>query len=156
MLSRTLALLAAVAALVLVGCGGSQLSKDEYIKELNSVGKVLNTSFSSIGEGIGNTKDTKVLGDKFTEAGKVLRDASKRVADLSPPDDAKSANAKLADGLGKMATAFDDVAKAAKDSGDNPTALLPKVTALTNSDGIKMVNDAITELSGKGYNVKQQ
>lgn len=154
MVTRTLALLAALVALVLVGCGGGdQLSKDEYIKELNSAGKALSTSFGSLGEGIGNTKDTATLGAKFADASKVLRDASKKIADINPPDDAKDANKKLADGLNAMADSFEAVSKETKGGASNPTALLPKINALTSSDGIKQVTEAINDLKSKGYNV---
>ena len=152
MVTRTLALLAALVALVLVGCGGGdQLSKDEYIKELNAAGKALSTSFGSLGQGIGNTKDTAALGSKFNEAAKVLRDASKKIADINPPDNAKDANKKLADGLNTMADSFEAIGKEAK--GSDPTKLLPKINGLTTSDGIKQVTTAINDLKAKGYAV---
>ena len=154
MVTRTLALLSALVALVLVGCGGGdQLSKDEYIKELNAAGKALSTSFGSLGQGISNTKDTSALGAKFEEAGKVLRDASTKIADISPPDAAKDANKKLADGLNAMADSFEAVAKESKNSKGNPASLLPKINGLTSSDGIKQVTEAINDLKAKGYNV---
>jgi hypothetical protein len=154
MLKRTVALLAALVAVVLVGCGGSdQLSKDEYLKELNAAGKALNTSFTSLGEGIGSTKDTAALGAKFTDAGKVLRDASKQIGDIKPPEDAKAANDKLAEGLSKMADSFEEVGKETKGAGNDAAGLLPKINALTTSDGIKLVTEAINDLKAKGYNV---
>ncbi len=154
MVTRTLALLAALVALILVGCGGGdQLSKDEYIKELNAAGKALSTSFGSLGQGIGNTKDTAALGAKFDDAAKVLRDASKKIADINPPDDAKDANKKLADGLNAMADSFEEIGKETKGSSTDPTKLLPKINALTTTEGIKQVTAAINDLKAKGYNV---
>jgi len=156
-MTRTLALLAALVALVLVGCGGgdqpAQLSKDQYIKELNAAGKALSTSFGSLGQGIGNTKDTAALGSKFSDASKVLRDASKKIGDINPPDNAKDANKKLADGLNAMADSFDAIGKETKGSSSDPTKLLPKINALTSSKGIQQVTAAINDLKAKGYNV---
>ena len=158
MASRILALTALLAAFVVAGCGGGdQLTKDEYIKELNSAGKALSTSFNSLGEGISDTKDTKGLGAKFTEASNALRKASDQIGDINPPDDAKDANDKLAGGLGKMADSFDEVGKASSSSNASQSAaLLTKINKLATSDGIKQVTEAINSLKTKGYNISGQ
>ncbi|MEI2702280.1 MAG: hypothetical protein V9E83_07750 [Baekduia sp.] len=153
--SRALVLIAALFALVLAGCGGGdQLSKDEYIKELNSAGKALNSSFSSLGEGVSDSKDTKALGARFEEAAKILRESSEKIGSIKPPDEAADANKKLADGLSKMADSFEEVGKEATKSGTSATSLLPKVSTLTSSEGIKLVQEAINDLKGKGYAVQ--
>lgn len=153
--SRALVLLAALVALVLAGCGGGdQLSKEDYIKELNAAGKALNTSFSSLGEGVSNSKDTKALGSRFQEAAKILRESSDKIGGINPPDDAADANKKLSDGLSKMADSFEEVGKEAAKSGSNATDLLPKVSTLTSSEGIKLVQEAVKELQSKGYAVQ--
>ena len=79
--------------------------------------------------------------------------AAQKIADINPPDDAKDANKKLADGLNAMADSFEEIGKETKGSSTDPTKLLPKINALTTTEGIKQVTAAINDLKAKGYNV---
>lgn len=158
MVTRIFALTALLAAFLVAGCGGNdQLSKEEYIKELKSVGTALSQSFNSLGESASDTKDTKALGSKFTDAAESLHKASDQVSDLNPPENAKTANEKLAQGLDAMANEFEAVGEAASKAGSGASAaLLTKIQKISSSEGIAKVSQAVTELQKQGYSISQQ
>jgi len=157
MVSRTLTLIAALAALVIAGCGGSsggQLSKADYTKQINEAGQALSKSFSSLGTDIGKSKDSKALGTKLTAGGKVLHDAADKIGAIKPPDNAKDANKKLVDGFNAMGDSFDKAGQSA--SGGNTTAVVTEIQGILSSPGVKLVNDAIKSLKAAGYQISSQ
>src|SRR5436190_19138824 len=107
-------LLALLVALGAAGCGGGgnsdQLSKSDYEAKVKAIAGDLQTSLSSLSTG--NSKDLGAFETKVGTAQTKLQDASSKLKGLKPPDDAKSDNTKLANGLSGLASACTNLKQA--------------------------------------------
>lgn len=145
-------LVAALAALLLSGCGSDgPLSKDDYTEEIDAAGRALARSFAVIGPALSNAQDTGKLSATLSAGGKALRDQGARLAALRPPEDVVQANKQFADGLAKMGDSYDEVAKSVR-SG-SVTQALPRLQAITTSEGVDLVRKALTAIKAKGYKI---
>ena len=98
-MNRVTALLVVVAATALLaaGCGGSSpkpLSKADYVSQVKAIGQDLSTSLN----GIGSPKDAKTAATALTSVQSDLRDAVKKLEDITPPDNVKTAHEKPHEG----------------------------------------------------------
>jgi len=150
--ARRSLLAAALATLALAGCGGGgPLSKDDYNKKIDAAGQALARSFAGLGPALSNAQDQTKLSEKLSAAGEALREQGTKLGTLEPPEDIAQANRQLADGLTKMGDSYDQVAKSIQ-SGTISQAL-PKLQAITTSEGLDLVRKALTTIKAKGYKV---
>ena len=146
---RTLAPVAAAAALFVAGCGGSGVSKNDYVKSLNEAVASLQKSTTSLD---GNSASGAAAVTRLESGGKAMDVAAENFNDITPPDDAKHAHGQIVDGLHKLADTFRDAADAAKAKDDDK--LLKVLQGLQDSPGAKELQAATEELAAKGYNVQ--
>jgi hypothetical protein len=166
---RTLSLVAALALVVFgAGCGGgsssSTLSKEEYQAKVVAAGTNLASQFENIskeanalssGE-VGSLDDAAQL---FVELGGVvskgeteLRTFADELAALTPPDDARDANAALASAFGLLADDFGRLGAALEDGSiGDITQLAAKLQAIGSSEAGNAIQTAIGELEKAGY-----
>jgi hypothetical protein len=151
---RRLLPFALVLALVAAGCGGSDggTSKEDYGKSLGQAGQTLQKTFSDILAQTGSGTSTKETGDRLDRGAKALDDAAERFDDIEPPSDAKSAHAKLVDGLHELADVFRKGAGAARKH--DTKALTQTLQGLATSDGVRKIAAAQKELEAKGVTVE--
>jgi hypothetical protein len=140
-------LLAAV--LLLAGCGGGddRLSKEEYQREVQGVGKTLGDALGGVDTS--NADDLSAVGGQVDELQAALRAAADDLDELSPPEDAQDAHDKLVDGVRGFADDLDRLAEAAE-SGDLG-AVQTFQDVFTTSDSVKKIREAADELQDKGY-----
>lgn len=98
-------MLLTVAALVVVGCGGSE--RVEYERDLAKVGRVVDDALAALPQ-----DDTNTIGpEQVASLADDLREAADQLADLDAPTGAGGAQDRLERGLRGIATAFDALAK---------------------------------------------
>jgi hypothetical protein len=145
----TLAPLAAAVALFVAGCGGSGVSKNDYVKSLNEAVASLQKSTASLGPDAGSGEAAVT---RLESGGKAMDVAAENFGNITPPDDAKHAHGQIVDGLHKLADTFRDAAGAAK--AKDSDKLLKVLQGLQDSPGAKELQAATQELAAKGYNVQ--
>jgi len=149
--ARTPVLIVLLLALVvgLTGCGGSarEVTKAQYTKELERVGKVASDAGSELGRSIDIATFNGNVG-KFQDT---LRDAAGDLDGLKPPPNVRDVNDRLADSLREFADEMEPVKEARRQSIDKARDALGKVA---RSDAVKEARAAIRELKNKGYDVQ--
>ena len=149
-MARTRVLIVPLLALAvgLAGCGSSprEVTKAQYQKELERVGKVASDAGSELGRSIDIATFNGNV-DKFQDT---LRDAAGDLDGLKPPPDVRDVNERLADSLRGFADEMEPVKEARRKSIIAARDALGKVAG---SDAVKEARAAIRELKRKGYEV---
>lgn len=149
---RTTAIAVALAASALPGCGGrSALSQDQYTAQINAARSALVKAFDSLGPAMSNPQSGTALSAKLNAGAKALRETAAKLDAITPPAGVERANKDLAAGLDAMGDAYDRAAIAAR-SG-TITEVLPKLQAITTSNGVDTVRKAIAAIKAKGYRI---
>ena len=143
---RKFALLAAVAALVITGCG-SVADKNEYVNSVNQATTALTTSMAKIGTV--NNSDPAAIAGTLDDGGKAIEKAATDFEAIDPPDDAKHAHELMVSGLHSLATTFGDAAEAAR--AKDTEKLVKVLGEIQTSKGAKDIQAAQTELQKNGY-----
>lgn len=151
-MTRTRVLVVALLALVvgLAGCGSSprEVTKAEYQKELERVGKAATDAGSELGRSIDIATFNGNL-DKFQD---VLRDAAGDLDGLKPPPDIQETNELLADSFRGLADELEPVKEARRES---ITKARDALATVGRSQAVKDGRRAIQEFKQKGYDTSQ-
>ena len=147
-MNRVTALLVVVAATALLaaGCGGSSpepLSKADYVSQVKAIGKDLSTSLN----GIGSPKDSKTAATALTSVQSDLRDAVKKLEDITPPDNVKTAHENLTKAVGEFADELDPIIDKLNDGK------LSALGSVTTLKGLTDIQSAATAIGKAGYNI---
>ena len=146
---RKFALLGAVVALLITGCG-STADKNEYVSSVNEATTALTQSMSKIGTA--DNSDPAAMAGTLDDGGKAIEKAASDFEAITPPDDAKHAHELMVSGLHSLATTFTDAADAAR---AKDTAKLMKVLGeIQTSKGAQDIQAAQSELQKNGYKFK--
>jgi soluble cytochrome b562 len=121
------------------------------VQSVNKAEASLQKSMSSI-SGISTNASGAQVATTLEKGGNALDAAADDFNGIKPPSDAKSAHAKIVDGLHKLAGSFRDAAKSAK--SNDLQAVAKVLTDVTNSEGAKEIMDAQNELMANGYKFK--
>jgi hypothetical protein len=148
---RAMTLLAAVAALLLAGCGGDS-DKDAYVQEFNRVSVTLEKTLDGIGADITTGTRSPQIAAKLDQGGRALDKAAKDFSTIKTPDDVKGAHAHVVAGLEQLAGVFREGAQAARK--DDVAKLVSTLRNLNNSPGARQIQQAQQELKDKGYEVR--
>jgi hypothetical protein len=150
-LSRPLAAGAVVLGLVVAGCGGSD--KNDYVKHVNAAITSLQKSLSDVGGAVSasSSGDVGAAAAVLERSGKAMDKAGADFEGLKPPSDAKDANAKIADGLHKLAGSFRDMATQAR--AKDVQALSKSLSGFQTSQGAQEIQQAQDELQKAGYKI---
>ena len=162
-------LVMALLAVGAAGCGsggGDALSKTEYAQKVGATGDSLSAAFQSVVNEVGSLNPDDIgsvsdLNDLMSKLGDVVQggiDSLDKAADdldaITPPDDAQAANDKLVEVLRLLAGDFETFEKAIRDGEFKQIQDLgASFTDIANSEAGKMIQEAINELKGKGYDV---
>ena len=147
----TLAPVAAAVALFVAGCGGgSGVSKNDYVKDLNEAVASLQKSTSSLTPEAATSGGAAVK--QLESGGQAMDVAAENFGEITPPGDATHAHAQIVEGLHKFADTLREAADAARAKDD--TKLLKVLQGLEESPGARELTAATEELSAKGYNVQ--
>lgn len=141
-----LAILTVAASLLVAGCGEDGPSKDEYEAGLRTVQRQLADANEASRES-GETTDAAARTAKLEEAHDKIAAAAKTAKGLKPPEDARKANAQLADALAAYATLFQQLATL-KGDGANESELYSRAGEIV--DDLGEANAALEKL---GYDV---
>jgi uncharacterized phage infection (PIP) family protein YhgE len=150
-LSRPLAVGAVVLGLVVAGCGNSD--KNDYVKQVNQAIASLQKSLTDVGGAVNasGSGDVSAAASVLEKGGKAMDTTAAKFEGIKPPSDAKEANAKIADGLHKLAGSFRDMAKEAR--AKDVQALTKSLGAFQTSPGAQEIQQAQDELSKAGYKI---
>jgi uncharacterized lipoprotein len=148
---RAMTLLAALAALLLAGCGGDS-DKDAYVQEFNRVSVTLEKTLDGIGADITTGTQSPQIAVKLDQGAKALDKAAKDFSAIKTPDDVKAAHAHVVSGLGQLADVFREGAQAARK--DDVAKLVDTLRNINDSPGAKQIQQAQQELKDRGYKVR--
>src|SRR3954452_16704517 len=93
---RKFALLGAIVALIITGCG-STADKNDYVNSVNQATTALTQSMSKIGTA--NNSDPAAMAGTLDDGGKAIEKAASDFEAITPPDDAKHAHELMVSGL---------------------------------------------------------
>jgi hypothetical protein len=152
-LSRPLIAGAVALGLVVAGCGGGGSDKNDYVKQVNQAITSLQKSLTDVGGAVNasGSGDPAAAAAVLERGGKAMDKAASNFEGLKPPSDAKDANAKIADGLHKLAGSFRDMAKQAQ--AKDVQALTKSLGAFGASPGAQEIQQAQDELTKAGYKI---
>jgi hypothetical protein len=150
-LSRPLIAGALALGLVAAGCGGSD--KNDYVKQVNQAIASLQKSLTDVGGAVNasGSGDVTAAANVLERGGKAMDNTAAKFEDIKPPSDAKDANAKIADGLHKLAGSFRDMAKEAR--AKDVQGLTKSLGAFETSPGAQEIQQAQDELAKAGYKI---
>jgi hypothetical protein len=146
--TRVLIVLFLALGVGLAGCGSSprDVTKAQYQKELERVGKAA----SDVGSELGRSIDIATFNGNVDKFQDTLRDLAGDLDGLKPPANVRAVNERLAGSLREFADEMEPVKEARRKSIDQARAALGKVA---RSDAVKEARAAIRELKRKGYEV---
>ena len=143
---RKIALLAAVAALVIAGCG-SVADKNEDVNSINQATTALSTSMAKIGQI--NPSDPAAIASTRDDGGKAIYKAASDFAAIEAPDDGKHAHELMVGGLKSLAGTFNEAADAAR--AKDTEKMVKILGEIQTSKGAKDIQAAQNELIKNGY-----
>ena len=150
-MNRALALIALLllAAFALTGCGSEprEVTKAQYQKELDRVGRAASDAGSALGQSIDIATFNGNV-DKFQET---LRDVSDDLEGLKPPANVQDTNERLADSLDEFADELEPVKEARRESIFKAR---DKLFEVARSGPVKDARAAIRELKRMGYDIR--
>jgi outer membrane murein-binding lipoprotein Lpp len=149
---RTVAAVIAVAAAVLlVGCGGSdRLSKPEYEQKMNQAGRNLSAVFGTIDQRRANLSQLAV---RVARARATLDRITGRLDAIKPPKDAADAHQELVDGLRATSAQLAELGQAAR-AGDAKGVEAARAK-LNSADTAQKIVDAIQRLQQAGFAINE-
>jgi hypothetical protein len=144
--TRVLMLCLLVLSVGVAGCGSSprEVTKPQYEKELERVGKAASDAGSELGRSI----DIATFNGNVGNFQDTLRDAAGDLDGLEPPPNVRDVNEKLAGSLRDFADELEAVKEARRQSIFKARDALGQVA---RSTAVKDARAAIRELKQKGY-----
>lgn len=149
-MTRVLTLSLAVLALLAAGCGGDDgASKEDYEREVQTVGDTLQRTFGELGSSISGSGSTEQAATKLEEGAASLDTAAADFRDIEPPSEIEDSHNQIVAGLEALADEFRKGAKAAE--GGDLQELLQFAQGLQGSDAVRQVTEAGNDIESKGY-----
>ena len=136
----------AVLAIVVGGCGGERLSKNEYQQNLEGAGVELSNASRSLTQA--TTGPESATGAQEVEDG--LRKVADELDGVDPPDDVAPANGRLVAAFRGLADEFGKVKAAA---ANGPKAAQAAGARLASSQASEDARQAVLEIQRRGYDV---
>ena len=136
----------AVLAVMVGGCGGERLSKNEYQQKLKGAGVELSNSSRSLSQA--------TTGPEYATGAQEAEDGLRKVADeldgVDPPEDVASANGRLVAAFRGLA---DEFAKVKVAAANGPKAAQAAGARLARSQASEDARNAVLEIQRRGYDV---
>jgi hypothetical protein len=157
---KRLAAMLVVALFVLgeAACGGSgdsggSTSKADYIQQMQSLGKELSTSFDNLSK----TKPTDIPSSiaVLSKIGAALDTAGDKLDAIDPPSEVADSHQKLVDGAHESADDFRGVADELQQAKPSEVPQLLKQLNPSTLPGFQKMQEAVSELKAKGYDLGQ-
>ena len=149
-MTRVLTLSLAALALLAAGCGGDDgASKEDYEREVQTVGDTLQRTFGELGSSISGSGSTEQAATKLEEGAASLDKAAADFRDIEPPSEIEDSHNQIVSGLEALADEFRKGAKAAE--GGDLQELLQFAQGLPGSDAVRQVTEAGNDIESKGY-----
>ena len=136
----------AVLAVLVGGCGGERISKNEYEQKLKEAGVELSNASKSLSQA--TTGPQYATGAEDVENG--LRKVAGDLDGIDPPEDVAPANGRLVAAFRGLADEFDKVKTAA---ADGPKAARAAGARLASSQASEDARQAVLEIQRRGYDV---
>lgn len=149
-MTRVLTLSLAALALLAAGCGGDDgSSKEDYEREVQTVGDTLQRTFGELGSSISGSGSTEQAATKLEEGAASLDKAAADFRDIDPPSEIEDSHNQIVSGLEALADEFRKGAQAAE--GGDLQELLQFAQGLQGSDAVRQVTEAGNDIESKGY-----
>lgn len=149
-MTRVLTLSLAALALLAAGCGGDDgSSKEDYEREVQTVGDTLQRTFGELGSSISGSGSTEQAATKLEEGAASLDKAAADFRDIDPPTEIEDSHNQIVSGLEALADEFRKGAQAAE--GGDLQELLQFAQGLQGSDAVRQVTEAGNDIESKGY-----
>ena len=136
----------AVLAVMVGGCGGERLSKNEYQQKLKGAGVELSNSSRSLSQA--------TTGPEYATGAQEAEDGLRKVADdldgVDPPEDVAPANGRLVAAFRGLA---DEFAKVKAAAANGPKAAQAAGARLARSQASEDARKAVLEIQRRGYDV---
>jgi hypothetical protein len=126
------------------GGGSTHLTKQEYVKQMQVIGHNLSDSLNSLGAAASNSKTAAAA---LTNVQSDLRNAADKLEQISPPDEIKDQQQKLATGVRDFAEELDPVIKKIRRGN------LAALATLTTLKGVSEIQAASAAIAKKGYKI---
>jgi hypothetical protein len=155
--TRSIAILAAVGALVLPACGGEEeVSRGEYERELQETATEIETAFAGVGSELRSVSAGSASLDRAVARVEAVREELEQQAnelgEIAPPDDADEAHDELVGGLEEFADELGAFAEAVE-AGD-VRRLQEFAARLDHLEAVRRIEAATRELESQGYDVR--
>ena len=155
--TRSIAILAAVGALVLPACGGEEeVARGEYERELQETATEIETAFAGVGSELRSVSTGSASLDRAVARVEAVREELEQQAnelgEIAPPDDADEAHAELVGGLEEFADELGAFAEAVE-AGD-ARRLQEFVERLDDLEPVRRIEAATRDLEAQGYDVR--
>ena len=136
----------AVLAVLVGGCGGERLSKNEYQQKLKDAGVEISNTSRSLSQA--------TTGPQYATGAREAEDGLRKVADdldgLDPPEDVAPANGRLVAAFRGLA---DEFAKVKAAAANGPKAAQAAGARLARSQASEDAREAVLEIQRRGYDV---
>ena len=158
MLRRTTLLFFSVITLALSGCGGGdggsgdRLTKEDYERELASLGPVVSEGFEWVDDPVSPEGfDTQI---RRLQAG--LNDFADRLNDLNPPEEIQDAHEKLIESMRQLSEDLDQISPSLAEAArsDDPAAAFEILGQLAALESSLMLQEVQVEFEEKGYSAE--
>lgn len=133
-----------VSALLLAACGG--MSKAEYEKEVNKIGKQVSKDLEGIQGGQPSEAEIK-------KAKNALNTAADDLEDLSPPKEAEKGHEALVKGVRGLSELVEKLGEAMALAEKDPTKAMKMLSGIQNDQSFKDLATASKELKKAGIDI---
>lgn len=149
-----IALVLCAPLLALAGCGGGEVTREEYGRELRDTMAELEAAYGRAGAAARGEPDaSRSVGDVVAElrASQVaLRDAASRLEAIEPPADVASEHRNLVRGVREMADAVDLLVEAQRVAAQDPERAEQLARRFASDQSFERVEAAAANLSEAG------
>lgn len=144
----------AALALIAAGCGGDEVSKDEYESSVRSAGTALEKTFGSLGSSLSDSSSPEDAAKELEQGADALDKAAGDLGDIEAPSEIEDAHDDVVEGLAALADEFREGAKAA--AGGDVDSLVEFATSLQSSAAVRKITAAGEKIESEGYSFESE
>ncbi len=144
-----LVMLGALLAFALTAAGCGEMSKAEYQREVEKVGRTAEKGLGQISQAGNQDPDPA----EFKAAAASLRKAANDLEDITPPEEVRQPHNDMIDGIRSLADLMDELAVELPTIKKDPASAMKLLEKIQSNPGIKKLDKAKQGFDKAGYTV---